>query len=142
MFDCGAAYLIEGTEIDRPGNALTLTHNLHMLFGDFRIFFTPVDQQPHTYLIDTLLPSGFVDGIPVTRTLHLTEERTIDPPSPRLLAIHSAIAHILHLSAAGDYIDDILRDAEEPGAREDGSTELEHLLRLGLSGWPIGQVLG
>ncbi|KAI8648884.1 HNHc domain-containing protein [Fusarium sp. Ph1] len=101
MFDCGAAYLIEGTEIDRPGNALTLTHNLHTLFGDFRIFFTPVDQQPHT-----------------------------------------AIAHILHLSAAGDYIDDILRDVEEPGAREDASTELEHLLRLGLSGWPIGQVLG
>ncbi|KAL6353677.1 hypothetical protein LRP88_12990 [Fusarium phalaenopsidis] len=142
MFDCGAAYLIEGAEIDRPGNALTLTHNLHMLFGDFRIFFTPVDQQSHTYLIDTLLPSGFIDGVPVTRTLYLTEERTIDPPSPRLLAIHSAIAHILHLSAAGDYIDDILRDAEEPGAREDGSTELEHLVRLGLSGWSIGEVRG
>lgn len=112
-----------------------------MLFGDFRIFFTPVDQQPHTYLIDTLLLVGSIDGVPVTRTLYLTEERTIDPPSPRLLAIHSAIAHILHLSTAGDYIDDILRDAEEPGAREDGSTELEHLLRLGLGGWPIGQVL-
>ncbi|RSL88213.1 hypothetical protein CDV31_016107 [Fusarium ambrosium] len=122
MFDCGAAYLIGGTEIDQPGNVLTLTHNPYMLFGDLRIFC-------------------FIDGVPVTRTLYPTEERTTDTPSPRLLAIHSAIAHILHFSTAGGYIDDILRDAEEPGARENGSTELEHLPRLGLSGWTIGEVL-
>ncbi|KAJ4312444.1 hypothetical protein N0V84_009936 [Fusarium piperis] len=141
MFDCGATYLIEGAEIDRPGNALTLTHSLHMLFGDFRVFFTPADQQPqpHKYLIDTFLRAGFIDEVPVTRALYLTEERTIDPPSPRLLAIHRAIAHILHLTAAGGYIDDILRDAEEP-AREDGSTELERLVRLGLNGWSRGEV--
>ncbi|RSL77472.1 hypothetical protein CEP51_009042 [Fusarium floridanum] len=65
-----------------------------------------------------------------------------NPPSPRLLAIHHAIAHILYLSAAGDYIDDILRDAEERGAREDGSTELGHLARLGLHGWSTGEVRG
>ncbi|KAH7119483.1 hypothetical protein B0J13DRAFT_589968 [Dactylonectria estremocensis] len=142
MFDSGATYLIEGTDIDRPRNALTLTHNLHILFGDFAVFFEPVDQQARTYRIDTFLPPGFTDGLPITRTLSLTEERIIDPPSPRLLAIHNAIAHILHPSGAGDYIDEILRDAEEHGVREDGSTELERLVKLRLSGWSVSEVHG
>ncbi|KAF5023720.1 hypothetical protein F66182_4224 [Fusarium sp. NRRL 66182] len=113
MLDDGAAHLIEGVEIDRPRNALTLTQNLHTYFGDFRIFFKPEGTVPHKYHIGTFLPQGFTYDVPVTRTLFLTRERNIDPPSSRLLAIHCAIAHILYLSAAGDYIDDILRDADK-----------------------------
>jgi hypothetical protein len=71
--------------------------------------------------------------LPPTRTLYLSENRTIEPPSPRLLAVHCAIAHILHLSAAGAYIDRILQDAEEHGIRADGSTELGRLVALGLN---------
>lgn len=60
---------------------------------------------------------------------------SIDPPSSRLLALHCAIAHILHLSAAGDYIDKLLREMDGQGAcAADGSTELDRLLRLGLRG--------
>ena len=56
MFDSGVAHLIEGVEIDRPRNALTLTHKLHRLFGDFEIFFQPVEgQEHHTYRIDSFL---------------------------------------------------------------------------------------
>ncbi|KAG8664880.1 hypothetical protein FPOAC2_14577 [Fusarium poae] len=143
MFDSGAAFLIEGTDIDRPRNAMTLTHSLHMWFGDFRIFFESIDQQAHTYRINTFLPPGLLGGLlPVTRTLHLTETRSIDPPSPRLLAIHSAIAHILHLSAAGDYIDKMLQDMEENGVQEDGSTELDRLVKLRLNGWSVSEVSG
>lgn len=47
--------------------------------------------------------------LPITRTLFITENHIIDSPSPRLLVIHSAIAKILHLSAAGEYIDRMLR---------------------------------
>ncbi|POR35982.1 Uncharacterized protein TPAR_03796 [Tolypocladium paradoxum] len=65
------------------------------------------------------------------------QTRSIDPPSPRLLAIHSAIAHILHLSAAGDYIDKMLQDMEENGVLEDGSTELNRLVKLRLNGWSV-----
>ncbi|KAI8648192.1 HNHc domain-containing protein [Fusarium keratoplasticum] len=140
MFDSGAAYLIEGVDIDRPGNALTLTQNLHTSFGDFQVYFEPVDNQPHTYRIDTVLPPGLEEDVPVTRTLYLTEDRSIDPPSPRLLAIHRAIAHILHLSAAGEYIDKILSDADEHGIRSDGSTELHRLLKLRLEDWAVAQV--
>ena len=143
MFDSGATFLIEGTDIDRPRNAMTLTHSLHLWFGDFRIFFEPIDQQTHTYCINTFLPPGLLGGLlPVTRTLYLTETRSIDPPSPRLLAIHSAIAHILHLSAAGGYIDKILQGMEENGVREDGSTELDRLVKLRLNGWLASEVSG
>ncbi|KAI5865282.1 hypothetical protein GGS23DRAFT_558544 [Durotheca rogersii] len=138
MFDDGVTHLIEGANIDRSTNAITLTQALHGQFGDFRVYFEPVpDQPPHTYRIRSFLPPP-VDQmleLPVTRTLYLTSDRTIDPPSPRLLAVHRAIAHILRLSAAGEYIDRLLRDADENGVRADGSTELGRLvtLRLGLS---------
>ncbi|KAJ4171733.1 hypothetical protein NW754_000312 [Fusarium falciforme] len=142
MFDSGAAFLVEGTEIDRPRNALTLTHTMHRWFGDFQIFFEPVDQQAHTYCINTFMPKILKKQFPVTRTLYLTESRTIDPPSPRLLAIHNAIAHILHLSAAGEYIDRILRDLEQHGVREDGSTEIDRFVKLRLDGWSVSEVNG
>ncbi|KAJ3579736.1 hypothetical protein NPX13_g829 [Xylaria arbuscula] len=139
MFDHGVTHLIEGTDIDRPRNALTLTHQLHLFFGDFRIFFEPVqdEQQLHTYRVNSFLhPSvSRTLGLPITRTLYLTDTRTIDPPSPRLLAVHRAIAHILHLSAAGEYIDRLLRDMDEKGILADGSTDVGRLVKLSLSGW-------
>ncbi|RYC62467.1 hypothetical protein CHU98_g3738 [Xylaria longipes] len=137
MFDNGVIHIIEGNNIDRPRNAITLTHNLHRLFGDFEVFFEPVSgQEPHTYRIGSFLPAPIVRGLlPVTRTLHLTKNRTIDPPSPRLLALHCAIAHILHLSAAGTYINKILEDIEKMGIQADGSTELGRLVALRIGGW-------
>ena len=139
MFDHGvldSSHSIVGTEVDGTHNALTLTHNFHRLFGDFRVFFTCLaEAQLHTYRIETFLPPIVLrDPLPVTRTLYLTETQTINPPSPRLLAIHRAITHIIHSSAAGDYIDQMLRDIEEKGIQADGSTELDCFVRLKL-GW-------
>ncbi|OJD20479.1 hypothetical protein ACJ73_08186 [Blastomyces percursus] len=140
MFDCDVSHLVDGVNIDRPFNAMSLTHDLHAHFGNFKVFFEPVPGQEHTYRIDTFLPPGILQDIPVTRTLYLTDDRSIDPPSPRLLALHRAIAHILHLSGAGEYIDNILRDMEETGIQEDGSTELGRMVKLRLGGWPDGVV--
>jgi hypothetical protein len=39
MFDDGILHLIEGSEIDRPRNALTLTLDFHQLFGNFEVYF-------------------------------------------------------------------------------------------------------
>ncbi|KKZ61611.1 hypothetical protein EMCG_03857 [[Emmonsia] crescens] len=77
--------------------------------------------QPNGYQISSYLPSVSLRDpkLPVTRELYISKDGTIDPPMPRLLAIHSAIAHILHLSTAGEYIDRIL-DHEEIGVRADG----------------------
>ncbi|KAI0448700.1 hypothetical protein F5B21DRAFT_518736 [Xylaria acuta] len=138
MFDSGAVHLIDGTNIDRPNNAITLTSFLHAAFGDFKVFFEPIlDQQPHTYRIKTFYHRRLMRNLPfpITRTFYLTDDGLIDPPSPRLLAVHRAIAHILRLSGAGEDIDKLLRDMDEQGIQADGSTELDRLVRLGLGGY-------
>jgi hypothetical protein len=141
MFDDGMVHLIEGSDIDRPRNALTLTLDFHQLFGNFEIFFEPTAQPPHTYRIDTT-ESGIMRNpiFPLFRTLYLTTTRTIDPPSPRLLAVHRAITHILHLSAAGGYINRILDDLDKKDTKTDGSTELGRLVELRLGEWWNGVV--
>ena len=53
MFDPGVIHLIDGPNIDRPINTLTLTLNFHQPFDDFEIYFEPTtDQTQHTYKID------------------------------------------------------------------------------------------
>ncbi|KAK3933822.1 hypothetical protein QBC46DRAFT_401156 [Diplogelasinospora grovesii] len=132
MFDSGVIHLIEGNDIDRPRNAITLTRDLHTFFGNFDVFFEPLPDQEHTYRIQSFLHPMAIQELPLERTLYLTRSRTIEPPSPRLLALHCAIAHILHLSAAGDYINKILRDLEWKDTQADGSTELGRLVALRL----------
>jgi len=141
MFDDGVIHLIEGTDIDRPRNAITLTHDFHQLFGNFEVYFEPQDNQPHTYRIDSTRFGILRHRIfPIHWTLFLTDTRTIDPPSPRLLAVHSAIAHILHLSAAARHIDKILEDLDQRDIMADGSTELGYLAKLRVHGWWNGQI--
>lgn len=132
MFDLGVAHTIDGVDIDRPRNALTLTPDLHRSFGGFKVYFEPVPDAYNTYWIRSFLPprASHSLGLPVQRTLFVTDTRTIDPPSPRLLAVHRAIAHILHLSAAGEYIDAILRDLDYSIVRADGSSELGRMVSL------------
>ncbi|EDN10383.1 predicted protein [Histoplasma mississippiense (nom. inval.)] len=134
MFDHGVVRLIEGFDIDRPFNVISLSPALHTLFGGFEIFFEPVPSQLHTYQVKPFLPEIFPD-LPVARTLYPSADCTIDEPLPRFFAIHSAIARILHLSEAGEYIDTILRDLENVGGHGDGSTELGRLVMLRLSDW-------
>lgn len=142
MFDRGVVHLIDGIDIDRPRNALTLAPLMHSHFGAFRIYFEPIQNQDNTYRFESFLtaPQNRSLSLPVTRTLYVTENRTIDPPSPRLLAVHRAIAHILHLSGAGAYIDWILRDMEEYAVRADGTSALGRMVTLGLGGWLGGAI--
>ncbi|KAJ6114137.1 hypothetical protein N7512_007582 [Penicillium capsulatum] len=136
MFDPGIGHLIDGPKIDSPINALTLTLDYHRLFGEFQIYFERT-RTPHQYRIDSTEQSPFLRDplFPVTRTLTLSPNRTIDPPSARLLEVHRAIALIMKLSAAGEYIEKVLRDMEELDVREDGSTHLGYLTGLRLGGW-------
>jgi hypothetical protein len=118
--------------IDRPFNAVTLTMKFHRLFGNFEMYFEPTTQTPHTYKIDTIRTVNILrDSIfPVTRTLYLTLSRTIDSPSPRLLAIHRVCVTILHLSGAGNYINDILRDIKKFIIKKNEFSELGRLILL------------
>lgn len=144
MFDLGVAHTIDGVDIDRPRNALTLTPDLHRSFGSFKVYFEPVPGAYNTYWIRSFLPprTSQALGLPVRRTLFVTDTRTIDPPAPRLLAVHRAIAHILHLSAAGEYIDAILRDLEYSIVRADGTSELGRMVSLVLGDWAVSTASG
>ncbi|KAJ5088428.1 hypothetical protein N7456_012044 [Penicillium angulare] len=127
MFDPGISDLINGPQIYSPINALSLTLEYHRLFSEFQIFFEHTDT-PHRaepILRDPLFP--------VTRSLDLSPHNTIDQPSSRLLGVHRAIALIMGLSGAGEYIERILRDLELD-VKEDGTTNLDQLVRLRLSG--------
>lgn len=141
MFDPDAGHLIEGPDIDRSINAIVQTHHWHQELGDFAVSFQPtLDQSPHSYKIDYIDPNRpFRDPLlPINRQLYTTPTKTIDPPSPRLLAIHHAVARILHLSGAGDYIDHIIQEMEEVAIKENGSTALGHYVRLKIDGWLDG----
>ncbi|EEP79847.1 predicted protein [Uncinocarpus reesii 1704] len=109
----------------------------HKHFGDFEIYFEPIDGQEHTYHIKGFLPPIVRAslGLPVTRKLLFSEGRAVHAPLPKLLALHRAIAHIFHLSGAGEYIDKILGEFEERGVQEDGSTDLGRIVNLRLGGW-------
>ncbi|KAM5457548.1 hypothetical protein MaudCBS49596_000743 [Microsporum audouinii] len=141
LFDHGVIHEIEGPDIDRPKNAISLIQNAHWRFGNFDIHFESMDEPqypPHTYRVNTantrnpfLKPAW----IPVVRTFYLSPNRTVEPPSRRLLDIHRACATILHLSAAGEYITKILEDREDPCVPSDGSAHLGQLVSLKLDGW-------
>ncbi|KAJ9490486.1 hypothetical protein VN97_g2770 [Penicillium thymicola] len=112
-----------------PMNALTLTYHHHRLFNEFEIYFERTGTR-HQYRIDSTQHIPFLRDplFPETRSLTLSPHRTVDPPSPRLLDVHRAIALIMKLSAAGEYIERVLRDMEELEVRADGSTHLGYLL--------------
>ncbi|KAI2864667.1 hypothetical protein CBS76997_11201 [Aspergillus niger] len=119
--------LIAGPEIDSPYNALTLTHNYHRLFGEFEIYFEQKDPTIEcTYVIGSSEQRPYLRDqvFPVTGELHLGAELTIDPPASKLLKVHCAIAHILKLSGAGEYIERTLREMTEICVSADGSTDL------------------
>ncbi|KAI0525829.1 hypothetical protein F5B22DRAFT_633225 [Xylaria bambusicola] len=86
-----------GPEIDRPRNAITLTTHYHRSFGDFQVYFEPVPEKDHICTIKTFYPRYFVQraAVPIICELYLTPERTIEPPSRRLLAIHWATLYLL-----------------------------------------------
>ena len=136
MFDLGITDLVNGTDIDKPKNALTLTMHFRKLFDAFKASFDAIPNQPNTYKIDSISQNLIKDPLlPVTRTLRHPPNCRFDPPSPRLLAVHHAIARILHLTGAGDYIDRVLRDLESPDIAKDGSTEIEAYVGLKIGGW-------
>ncbi|KAE8310227.1 hypothetical protein BDV41DRAFT_566721 [Aspergillus transmontanensis] len=106
---------ISGCDIDRPMSAIAFEH-----------------LSDHTYMVDYLL---LTIELPVTRTLFLTPDRSVDPPSVELLKLHYAIARIFHLSAAEEYIDNILRRMDETDGRQlsaNGSTPIDHYIWLKL----------
>jgi hypothetical protein len=48
----------------------------------------------------------------IQNPIRLPTNHNLPPPDPRYLKLHAACAQVAHLSGAGEYIDNILRDVE------------------------------
>ncbi|OQV11251.1 hypothetical protein CLAIMM_15113 [Cladophialophora immunda] len=144
MFDDGVVRLIEGSDIDRTRNAITLTMRFHRLFSRFQVYFERQGNQLYAYRIDPVRDNFVRRSILSieSRTLFTTGAKTIDPPSARFLAVHAAIARVLYLSGAGRHIDKILYDLDHKNVMADGSTQLGYFTALRLGGWWDGRVGG
>ena len=133
MFDPGVIYDIEGINIDKPFNALSLSIDLHKEFRDLRIYFEADTYIRDRYTIKTTrLGLRVGPQLPVTWDLFIASGRNIDPPSRRLLAIHRACCLIIDLSGAGEYIYKVLQDMEDSNVQSDGTTELGSIISLRL----------
>ncbi|KAI9651660.1 MAG: hypothetical protein M1829_002575 [Trizodia sp. TS-e1964] len=129
MFDSNLVAEIEGIAIDRPTNALLLTKNWHDRFGQFKVYFDQIDEEPNTYVVRVTNPNLILLGLP--RTVRFQSE-SIPLPSPRLLAVHKALARMMHLTGAGEIIDHRFRDYPDDNIAADGTTDLGALITVGL----------
>ncbi|KAI9651950.1 MAG: hypothetical protein M1829_001998 [Trizodia sp. TS-e1964] len=129
MFDSNLVAEIEGIAIDRPTNALLLTKNWHDIFGQFKVYFDQIEEEPNTYTVRVTNPNLPIFSLP--RTVRF-ESESIPLPSPRLLAVHKALARMMHLTCAGDIIDHRFRDYPDDNIAADGTTDLGALITVGL----------
>lgn len=90
---------------------------------------------PNQYVV-RVYRSASVFGAPmngdiVTFTDHRNHENNQDLPNPRYLALHAAIAGVIHMSDAAEYLENILGGAENIHVLAgDGSTELTSLFMV------------
>ncbi len=90
------------------------------------------DDDTHAYVAVALDPV-ISDFMPRERILLNGRHQTVEAPSPLLLQIHCATARILHASAAGEYIEQLLQERDYGMVRADGSTSLSALIAIRLS---------
>jgi len=66
------------------------------------------------------------------RTHTFPDGKKIEPPSPRLIALHAACAQIAHMSGAAEYLEETFRDTEPipvMTATPNAAGELVHALK-------------
>ncbi|EPS99341.1 hypothetical protein FOMPIDRAFT_1124548, partial [Fomitopsis schrenkii] len=125
---------LNGNNINRPENVMTLTHALHGLFDDLDFWLEEVEGQENTYR--TCLSSNFdrahtrEPGTPQIAPRHLAL------PNPRYFRIHAACCRVAHLSGAAEYLREVYQDMESLDVlANDGSSA--HVLDVAL--WRIGR---
>ncbi|KAI9762287.1 MAG: hypothetical protein M1840_001431 [Geoglossum simile] len=117
MFDPGVVDIIDGGNIYCPCNAITLSAAMHQRFGGLEVYFerqsAGLNYPKHMYVIKaTKIEPSQSPALPIERALLVTPNRTVDPPSERLLAVHRACALVLHLCGAAGYVDEVLLDKD------------------------------
>ncbi|PPQ65717.1 hypothetical protein CVT26_000334 [Gymnopilus dilepis] len=121
---------LNGPGIHRLQNAMTIDAVMHELFADLTIWFERNgDDPPHHYRL-AASDEGVIAGFSRNIVFTTPDEERLPLPDPRYLALHAACARVAHLSGAGEYIDEVLRDLETTGvlAPHGSSDVLYHAL--------------
>lgn len=115
---------LNGPDIHRVENVLTMCFSAHDLFDKLELWFEATDA-PNTYKMRSNNPR-FLEicypPIPPQVTLQSTDP-LIPLPNSHFLRIHAACARIAHLSGAAEYWETILEEWEErPVLASDGGS--------------------
>ncbi|KIM73234.1 hypothetical protein PILCRDRAFT_731746 [Piloderma croceum F 1598] len=99
---------LNGADIHRMRNVMTMERGLHDLFDSLGIWFeaTPTVNRYNVRGKYAAYTMGIQN--PIT----FPTNGSLPAPDPRYLKLHAACAQVAHLSGAGEYIDNILRDME------------------------------
>ncbi|KAH9046948.1 hypothetical protein EDB83DRAFT_2403959 [Lactarius deliciosus] len=125
-----------GSNINSPTNAIYMTVTEHTRFGRFQFY---LDKEaypdiPNKYKVrmprqGARLGNGSLDS-EVDVEFPTLEASSVEPPNPECLKIHAALAKVLHLCGAAEYIESVESDAETEGTlRLDGETDFASYLR-------------
>ncbi|KAI9770397.1 MAG: hypothetical protein M1840_003283 [Geoglossum simile] len=136
-----AERLVDGVEIDKPFNAMTLATELHHSFGQL-LWYLEEEPEAHTYIFKR--SPGRSRPIPSRPRppndrgqVQFVGRNQTDLPSRDLLALHRACAIILGLSGAGEYISKILRDEDTIRLGKCEELELGKLDLVAMVSWRL-----
>ncbi|KAJ6575155.1 hypothetical protein B0H19DRAFT_1254755 [Mycena capillaripes] len=104
--------LLGDLDLHTPINAIMLTFAPHDMFDDLGIWLEPAQDAQgndilHTYDIIDSAPwrhQDLLSRVTFNQT-NTFKGKTVEPPSPVLLALHAACARIAHLSGAADILE-------------------------------------
>jgi len=120
---------LNGANIYRLENVMTLTADMHLLFDCLELWLEATNVANQYNVCRTF------SDTPATVTFRA--QGNLPLPDPRYLALHAACAKVAHLSGAGEYIDTIDRDiATTMVLAHDGSSAKvlgEALSRVGVT---------
>ncbi|KAF9508042.1 hypothetical protein BS47DRAFT_1384885 [Hydnum rufescens UP504] len=118
-----------GKEINHPANAFLSVPNVNILFSLFLIYFDPTGI-PHQYIVRTFYEYEFTNRTVIFRD-HSGHKGPIPLPDPDLLAVHHALAEVVHASGAAEESDRLWNEHTEFGGLEpNGSTDIETLFAM------------
>ncbi|KAF9502639.1 hypothetical protein BS47DRAFT_1403324 [Hydnum rufescens UP504] len=110
---------LTGDRINEPFNHLVFGYLEHFTFDTFRWSLIPDPKNnpplPHHYVVKTFSGRRPISGTPKEGTAvkfvdHHNENDTEDLPNPRFLRLHVAVAGVIHMSGAAEYIENYLQD--------------------------------
>jgi hypothetical protein len=120
-------------DINSLRNVMMLSVSLHRSFGNFHLALEQTDT-PNQYRVKTF--PGFAPVyrgfLPQNRMVTMrAQDGRIPLPSPTLLQVHCAIAHILHATGEGEKTEKILDDSDAIGGlAPSGSTDIAELFSV------------